>query len=398
MDEQENQIEIGDYTDVEITETEYLFFPWFIRGKLNAIQGDTSTGKSTFLYTIGAYVSKGWSICDSIPCENPGNVMFLTLEDSESDVKTAFQDAGGDVSKLKRIKKREAIAELKLDNDDWIKFIEKTISDYKLRFLVFDPIQAFLGGEINKANETRPQLEKLAAIAEKTGCCIAFIQHMGKDDGRKGLYRGIGSADIVAATRSLIQIVVDPEDERFIIAYTIKNNTASKKDTEQAIRYQIKDHPGAYDQEHGKYRHFHGHAELTDVMPKYNERMYRAKLAKSDADKHSINDQAEYEFDPLVKIIRSLAKQNPNGMFIGQNDLIRKITEVYGRCQYPTGKGKGTIAERLRNIRTMLMNNDKIQIDQSENPLQLKPYMWNETVFTDFDRSRDRGITITCLK
>ena len=97
---------VSDYSDVQIQETEYLYFPWFIRGKLTARQGDTDTGKSTFLYTIGAYVSQGKPIF-GIQCEAPGNVMFVTLEDSESDIKTAFQDAGGDMSKLRRIRDRK---------------------------------------------------------------------------------------------------------------------------------------------------------------------------------------------------------------------------------------------------------------------------------------------------
>ncbi len=261
---------VTDYSDVEITETEYLFFPWFIRGKLNSIQGDTSTGKSTFLYAIGAYVSTGRDLF-GIPCEDPGNVMFITLEDSESDILTAFIDAGGDPKHLRKASKK-LISRIHLGDTKVLEFIEQTIIRHKLKFLSLDPIQNFLHGDMNKASETRPQLANLMEIADRTGCCITFIQHTGKDQTRQALYKGIGSVDIMASTRSALQIVSDPDDPDYKIAFTIKNNTASRKDVQSALRYIIRDHPGSIDPQTGKHHRYHGHAEFIEWISFYDER------------------------------------------------------------------------------------------------------------------------------
>ncbi len=387
---------VSDYSDVQIQETEYLYFPWFIRGKLTAIQGDTDTGKSTFLYTIGAYVSQGKPIF-GIQCEAPGNVMFITLEDSESDIKTAFQDAGGNLSKLRRIKDRKMIARMRLNNGDVLKYIEQIIIKKELALIVFDPIQAYLGGDINQASVTRPQMAALAEIAERTNCCICFIMHTGKDVARKGIHRGLGSVDIVAASRSLLQVSLDPEDETYRIAYTLKNNTASKLHTEEAIRYTIKDHPAAMDNVTGKHHHYHGHAELSSVLNRYNERIHRAKVEANIARAGEEQAELTYDSDPLVLTLRELTAQNPERFFIGYKELIRCIRDN-GKCPYLTGKGKGTLTERLSKIRKMLQDKDGIVIDPTDNPITQKPYQWKgeriENYVTDAEGKRERGIFI----
>lgn len=387
---------VSDYSDVQIQETEYLYFPWFVRGKLTAIQGDTDTGKSTFLYTIGAYVSQGKPIF-GIQCEAPGNVMFVTLEDSESDIKTAFQDAGGDMSKLRRIRDRKMIARMQLTDPNVLKYIEQIIIKKKLAFIVFDPIQAYLGGDINQASVTRPQMAALAEIAERTNCCIVFIQHTGKDTMRRGIHRGLGSVDIVAASRSLLQVSLDPEDEAFRIAYTLKNNTASKLYTEEAIRYTIKDHPGAVDTITGKHHHYHGHAELSSVINRYTEQIHRAKVEANKAKAGEEQAELTYDSDQLVLTLRELATQNPERFFIGYKELIRCIRDR-GKCPYFTGKGKGSLTDRLSKIREMLQDKDGIVIDPTDNAIQQKPYQWNgeriENYVTDEEGKRERGIFI----
>ena len=323
----EAKLGVKGYEDVEVKETEYLYFPWFLRGKLTLVQGDSDTGKSTLLYCIGAYVSRGRDIFGT-PCEAPGNVMFVTLEDEESDIKTAFEDSGGDLDKLKRIADRGRISRLKFGIQSDLKYIENIIKEYDLKFLVFDPIQAYLGGDINKANDTRPQMAALAGIAARTGCAITLIQHTGKDTSRQGIHRGLGSVDIVAASRSLLQISTDPEDENIIICYTLKNNSAAKRDTQKAITYCICDHPGAIDKKTGQHHRFHGHAELMGCLSKYNERIHRERVERF----AYRGGKEDFDQDPLVLTIRKLIRENPDGLFICYGELIGRIAELCGKC------------------------------------------------------------------
>ena len=73
-----------------------------------------------------------------------------------------------------------------------------------LRFLIIDPISAFIGENIHTHNEAsvRAALGPLADIARETGCCIVLVRHMNKDGSMKALYRGTGSIAFSALARS----------------------------------------------------------------------------------------------------------------------------------------------------------------------------------------------------
>lgn len=385
---------ITGYDDIKIRETNYLFFPWFPRGKLTAIQGDSGSSKSTFVYGVGALVTIGSDLL-GVPCEDPGNVMFITNEDDASDILTAFQDAGGDARKLMRIKEREQIAGLDFSENGAAQ-LNKIIKDNNLRFLVIDPIQAFLRGDMNKANETRPQLARLMDIAAENDICIAFIQHMGKDSSKAALHRGVGSVDIVAATRSVIQIVTDPEDDLYKIAFTVKNNTAALQDVRQAIRYQVRDHPGSFDFEKKKRLHYHGHAEFIELLPEYDDKLFQKSKQKAENEEKTA---IEYQADPLVLTVRELVKYNPDRIFIGTDELIQRITDHCGRCPYQAGtKSKANgLNNHIIEIREALMQKDAIQIDIQTGSIKPQHYKWKGDMIIP-DQVRTKGVHITAIK
>ena len=86
--------------------------------------------------------------------------------------------------------------------------IERAIRQNKVRLLIIDPVQAFIGADVdmNRANEVRPVFRKLGNVAEQTGCAIVLIGHLNKACGTQSTYRGLGSIDIMAAVRSLLFI------------------------------------------------------------------------------------------------------------------------------------------------------------------------------------------------
>lgn len=396
--EKDKTLTVTNYDDVEIKETDYLYFPWFPRGKLTTIQGDSGTSKSTFTYTVGARVTTGEDIM-GVPCEDPGNVMFLTNEDDPGDILTAFADAGGDISKLYRIKERDLLAQITL-SEEGAKLLNDIIKKYDIKFLVLDPIQAFIAGDMNKASETRPQLVRLMNIAEENNNVIAFIQHLGKDGSKSALYRAIGSVDINASTRSVLQVVTDPNDDLYKIVFTVKNNTAALQDVRKAIRYQIRDHPDNYDHVLKKRRHFHGHAELIELIPEYNERLYKKAVRKVEEDEE-LNEfklSLAYDKEPLVMTARKLIEENPGGLFIGTDDFIQKITIVCGRCPYEQSKNSiNGINNRVAKMRELLIDRDGIQIDIQSNSIYPKAYNW-QGVLEEPEHIRTKGFKLTPVK
>ncbi len=392
-------ITVNNYDDVEIKPTNYLFFPWFPRGKVNAVQGDSGSGKSTFMYAVGAKVTTGEDLLGS-PCDDPGNVMFITIEDDASDIKTAFQDSGGDLSKLLRIPDREQIAKMDLSQDN-IDVINSIIKNKNIKLLVLDPIQQFLSGDMNKANETRPQLSRLVNIAEENDICIVFLEHMGKDTSKSSLHRGIGSVDIGATTRSIMQIVTDPEDDNYKIAFTVKNNTADLHDVQRAIRYQIQDHPNSYDPETGKRIHYHGHAEFIETL-EYNERLYRKARKKAEEKEDEVEEvllNINYDKDPFVITARELIAENPNGLFISTDDFIQRITECCGHCPYTQTADKSTgIYNRLEKLRVLLLDRDGIQVDKPGDGKIAKAYNWQSRIIEPESKRRLRGLVFNVVK
>lgn len=94
--------------------------------------------------------------------------------------------------------------------------LEQVLIETKAKLVVLDPIQAYLGSDVNmhRANEIRPVMKKIGNIAEKYKCAVVLIGHMNKSSGGKSLYRGLGSIDFQVATRSVLivgRVKDDPE-------------------------------------------------------------------------------------------------------------------------------------------------------------------------------------------
>jgi hypothetical protein len=59
---------------------------------------------------------------------------------------------------------------------------------------------------MNRANEIRPIIKRLADVAEQTGCAVILLGHLNKATGSQAAYRGLGSIDFRAAARSVLLI------------------------------------------------------------------------------------------------------------------------------------------------------------------------------------------------
>ncbi len=94
------------------------------------------------------------------------------------------------------------------DNSSMVVYVrlEEAIMQIKARMVVLDPIQGFLGAEVDmhRANEIRPLMKRIAVLAEKYHCAIILIGHMNKNSNGKSSYRGLGSIDFQAAARSVL--------------------------------------------------------------------------------------------------------------------------------------------------------------------------------------------------
>ena len=190
------------YQDVEATSVEWLWFPYIPFGKLTIIQGNPGEGKTYFAMKLTAACTNRKYLPNMEETE-PFNVIYQTAEDGKGDtIKPRLIECEADLSRVMVIDDTKIPLTLMDDR------IERAIRQNKVRLLIIDPVQAFIGADVdmNRANEVRPVFRKLGNVAEQTGCAIVLIGHLNKACGTQSTYRGLGSIDIMAAVRSLLFI------------------------------------------------------------------------------------------------------------------------------------------------------------------------------------------------
>ena len=116
--------------------------------------------------------------------------------------------------------------------------IRQAIIEFRPRLVVIDPIQAYLGSDsdLQIAGRARKLMRRLGMWAAGYDCAIVLIGHLNKKEGSKGLYRSLGSIDVVAAARSVLQVERDTENPDIRIVHQIKNSLAP---TAEDIRFSI---------------------------------------------------------------------------------------------------------------------------------------------------------------
>ena len=208
---------------VKVEQIEWLLYPFIPFGKVTIIQGDPGEGKTTMVLQIIAKLTRGEPILlnkksqketqqdseenlkqEVLSQDNPMqpvNVIYQTAEDGLGDtIKPRLLAAGADCSRVLVIDDREQPLTM-LDVR-----LEEAIMQTKARMVVLDPIQGFLGTDVDmhRANEIRPLMKRMAVLAEKYHCAIILIGHMNKNSNGKSSYRGLGSIDFQAAARSVL--------------------------------------------------------------------------------------------------------------------------------------------------------------------------------------------------
>ena len=242
----EPELKLINMDTVEVEQIEWLLYPFIPYGKVTIIQGDPGEGKTTMVLQIIAKLTRGETILsadstkdkrtdidseggtvDTENAENdvstqhletPVNVIYQTAEDGLGDtIKPRLLAAGADCTKVMVIDDSElplTMADVRL---------EEAIIQTKARMVVLDPIQGFLGAEVDmhRANEIRPLMKRIAVLAEKHHCAIILIGHMNKNSNGKSSYRGLGSIDFQAAARSVLIVGrIKDEPEVRVVCHT----------------------------------------------------------------------------------------------------------------------------------------------------------------------------------
>jgi hypothetical protein len=191
--------------------------------------------------------------------------------------------------------------------------VEMSIKEINAKLVIFDPFQCFLGAtvDMNKSNQTRPELAKLFEMAERNDCSIVILAHMSKGGiFNSAVNRSLGSVDIPAAMRSILQLTRNPKDDKECIAVHVKCSNAPKG---RSISFSIGDRGGVT---------WNGFSDMTED------------------DLNAIVKREEkgipYENEPLVQVFNQLIAYRPGGGFWPYEELKRRGMEILGFPPFST--------------------------------------------------------------
>ena len=208
--------------DVKIESVEWLFYPFIPCGKITIIQGDPGEGKTTLVLQIIARLTKGERIMEE-EAKAPINVIYQTAEDGLGDtIKPRLLSADADCSRVLVIDDKDIPLTMRDSR------LEQAIIETKAKLVVLDPIQGFLGANVDmhRANEIRPVMKHISELAEKYRCAVVLIGHMNKCSIGKSAYRGLGSIDFQAAARSVLVVGRIKDEPETRVICQIKNSLA----------------------------------------------------------------------------------------------------------------------------------------------------------------------------
>lgn len=227
------------YSDVQSVKVRWFWYPFIAYGKVTLIQGDPGDGKSTMMINLIAELSKGGRTPDGRELGRGQHIIYQCSEDGTADtIKPRLESCGADCSNIAFIDE-EVHEGITLDDER----LYQAIASFLPRMVVIDPIQAYInnGSDLQIATRARKLMRRLSTWAEAFDCAVVLIGHMNKHEGSKGLYRSLGSIDVVAAARSVLQIEREEDDPDVRIVKQIKNSLAP---SDAMIRFEIRNNTG----------------------------------------------------------------------------------------------------------------------------------------------------------
>ena len=210
------------YNDVKSKPVKWLWYPYIAVGKVTLLQGDPGDGKSTMMMNFIAELSKGGATPDGVAFGRPYKIIYQCSEDGVNDtIKPRLEAAGADCRNIAFINE-EVYGNLTLDDER----IREAIIEGSPKLVVIDPIQSYIGNDsdLQIAVRARKLMRRISMWASTFNCAIVLIGHLSKRESSRELYRGLGSIDVVAAARSVLQVERDPEDKDIRIVRQIKNS------------------------------------------------------------------------------------------------------------------------------------------------------------------------------
>ena len=210
------------FSDVQSKPVQWLWRPYIPIGKVTLLQGDPNDGKSTMMMNIVAELSKGGAMPDGTALGRPQKIIYQCSEDDAEDtIKPRLEACGADCRNVAFIDE-EVYSGLTIDDER----LRQAIEQFHPRLVVIDPLQAYVenDSDLMSASKARRLMKRTGIWAAMYDCAIVVIGHLNKSGGQKDLYRGLGSIDLVASARSVLQVERREDDRAVRIVHHVKSS------------------------------------------------------------------------------------------------------------------------------------------------------------------------------
>ena len=188
---------------------------------LIVLAGQVGLGKTTAALSVAAHISNG-----AIPIiggsRESRNVLMLTNEDSEAQVRQSFVRLGGNLLRL-FVEDEESDHPWGLDN---IPALEAHIGALKPALVIIDSLSTHKPRkcDLNSHGDIAPVLVALRKVATKFSCAILVIHHLNKLRTTDPLEKISGSIGITATARHVLFVATHPEDSSLRVIAVAKSN------------------------------------------------------------------------------------------------------------------------------------------------------------------------------
>ena len=199
----------------------YLVQPYLPRGMVSILGGVSAAGKTSLALDVCARLTRGAAFAPDTPPQPPATVLYLTAENDPNKVLRPRAEAMG--ADLDRLYFQDGASYSMGDEE-----LAALCRVYRPALLVFDPIQSYLGQgvQMNRAEQVRPLLDHLGALAKELDMAVLLISHMSKPGPGvcSALDRLLGSSDFRNAARSILIAGRDPEHPEVRVVAHAKNS------------------------------------------------------------------------------------------------------------------------------------------------------------------------------
>lgn len=321
MSEQTQRTKLKSFAEVKPMEARFLLAPYLRAGNLNLIRGDGGSGKTMLSFAFIAAVTHGETppgMPGVLNCP-PSNCIYFGAEDDAEEYRHRLDLCGADAQKVFTVDPRD------MPTLDAVAQIRAYILETDAKLIVIDPIQAFLPPktDLNDSASMRPLLDGLREVCRSTDCTCIIIEHLNKCTKMKAAYRGIGTVDIINASRSAIFVGYHPSEVGMRAAVHIKANAGYG----DSIAFRIGNN-GAFQ--------WCGTCDVTEDQV--------AEALRTDQKKQPTSS-------PVLEIICALMRNHPDGWHGTTSQILAETSATCGKYGITSG---GSIGKAIPGIEDAL--------------------------------------------